>query len=328
MDVAGLDEHRLRGRPQPLVAHRPCVLYWVLQPGSRRRRHRPGPGPHGPAVERVADRLGLRHQRPPPDGRRRVATEIVRNLVGDDTHPDVKIRSTSLWGNNKLYATATGAAGCSAWATPSTGTRRATASARTRRSRTPTTSRGSSPTCCGARPAPGLLDSYEAERAPVGRQIVLRANQSIEEFGPIFDALGLVDTTDPEGWRRTSTPRKDDTPEARARSGRATRGDRAQGLRVQRARRRAQPALRVRPRSSPTARRSRSTTATPSSTTTRRRGRARSCRTLARPRRPQVCTHDLAGKGRFTLLTGIGGEAWARPRASVAAPGHRASRRT
>jgi 2,4-dichlorophenol 6-monooxygenase len=35
-----------------------------------------------------------------------------------------------------------------------------------------------------------LLDSYDAERVPLGRQIVLRANKSIEEFGPIFEALG------------------------------------------------------------------------------------------------------------------------------------------
>ena len=42
-----------------------------------------------------------------------------------------------------------------------------------------------------------LLDSYQAERAPIGKQIVDRANKSIEEFGPIFQALGLLDTKDP-----------------------------------------------------------------------------------------------------------------------------------
>ena len=39
---------------------------------------------------------------------------------------------------------------------------------------------------------PELLDSYQAERAPIAKQIVTRANQSIEEFGPIFKALGLL----------------------------------------------------------------------------------------------------------------------------------------
>jgi 2,4-dichlorophenol 6-monooxygenase len=35
-----------------------------------------------------------------------------------------------------------------------------------------------------------LLDTYSQERAPVAKQIVTRANQSIGEFGPIFEALG------------------------------------------------------------------------------------------------------------------------------------------
>ena len=60
----------------------------------------------------------------------------------------------------------------------------------------------------------GLLESYEAERVPIGRQIVLRANQSIEEFGPIFQALGLTDTTDPELMVEHMRARADDTPEA------------------------------------------------------------------------------------------------------------------
>ena len=32
---------------------------------------------------------------------------------------------------------------------------------------------------------------YDAERAPVGKQIVERAEQEHDEFGPIFQALGL-----------------------------------------------------------------------------------------------------------------------------------------
>ncbi|MFD0391883.1 FAD-dependent monooxygenase [Streptomyces nogalater] len=38
---------------------------------------------------------------------------------------------------------------------------------------------------------PALLDSYTAERAPVGRQIVERANLSRDQFGPVFDTLGV-----------------------------------------------------------------------------------------------------------------------------------------
>ena len=67
--------------------------------------------------------------------------------------------------------------------------------------------------------APSLLDSYDAERAPIGKQIVLRANKSIEEFGPIFEALGLLGTTDPEQMRANMEIRKENSPrgaEARA----------------------------------------------------------------------------------------------------------------
>ncbi len=40
---------------------------------------------------------------PPPEVDEAVATRVVHNLVGDDTI-EVKLRSTSLWGNNKMYA--------------------------------------------------------------------------------------------------------------------------------------------------------------------------------------------------------------------------------
>jgi hypothetical protein len=38
---------------------------------------------------------------------------------------------------------------------------------------------------------PQLLETYSAERAPVGRQIVERANLSRDQFGPIFEVLGV-----------------------------------------------------------------------------------------------------------------------------------------
>ncbi|MEP5197861.1 MAG: FAD-dependent monooxygenase, partial [Paracoccaceae bacterium] len=43
-----------------------------------------------------------------------------------------------------------------------------------------------------------LLDTYNTERAPIAKQIVTRANQSIGEFGPIFEALGMTGGTDVE----------------------------------------------------------------------------------------------------------------------------------
>jgi 2,4-dichlorophenol 6-monooxygenase len=41
------------------------------------------------------------------------------------------------------------------------------------------------------------------ERAPVAKQIVTRANQSIGEFGPIFEALGMGEGVDPEVMKRS-----------------------------------------------------------------------------------------------------------------------------
>jgi FAD binding domain len=61
---------------------------------------------------------------------------------------------------------------------------------------------------------PGLLDSYDAERSPIGKQIVLRANKSIEESGPIFEALGFADTSDTGVMYERMRARADDTPEA------------------------------------------------------------------------------------------------------------------
>jgi 2,4-dichlorophenol 6-monooxygenase len=61
-----------------------------------------------------------------------------------------------------------------------------------------------------------LLDSYQAERAPVAKQIVTRANKSIEEFGPIFKALGLLDSVDPVKMQENMDARCNDTPAAEA----------------------------------------------------------------------------------------------------------------
>jgi 2,4-dichlorophenol 6-monooxygenase len=61
-----------------------------------------------------------------------------------------------------------------------------------------------------------LLDSYTVERAPIARQIVTRANQSIGEFGPIFEALGMTGGTDIERIRANMDARCGTTAEAEA----------------------------------------------------------------------------------------------------------------
>jgi 2,4-dichlorophenol 6-monooxygenase len=59
-----------------------------------------------------------------------------------------------------------------------------------------------------------LLDSYSAERAPIAKQIVTRANQSIGEFGPIFEALGMAAGVKPEIMQKNLEARCDATPAA------------------------------------------------------------------------------------------------------------------
>ena len=44
-----------------------------------------------------------------------------------------------------------------------------------------------------------LLDSYSAERQPVGRQVVDRANQSVVEMGAWLGALGFQSRPERDG---------------------------------------------------------------------------------------------------------------------------------
>lgn len=190
MDVAGSMNIVFHADLSHLVAHRPSVLYWVLQPGA-------DVGGIGLGLVRMVRPWnewltvwGYDINEPPPVVDDAEAIKIVHQLVGDDTIP-VTIRSTSLWGNNKRYATRYRAGRVFCLGDACHRHPRRTGSAPTPPSRTPTTWPGSSRTSCGDR-GEGLLDSFDAERAPIGKQIVLRANKSIEEFGPIFDALGLL----------------------------------------------------------------------------------------------------------------------------------------
>jgi 2,4-dichlorophenol 6-monooxygenase len=164
---------------------------------------------------------------------------------------------------------------------------------------------------------PSLLDTYDNERAPVGRQIVERANKSIAEFGAIFEALGLTDPTDAEQMRANMAALKDDTPQGAVQREQLRRAMdlknyefNAHGVELnQRYTSEAvvpdgteepayerDPELYYRPTTWPGA-------------------RLPHCWVEHRGRK--VSTIDLAGKGRFTLLTGIGGESWAQAAETV-----------
>jgi 2,4-dichlorophenol 6-monooxygenase len=211
-DVAGSMNIVFKADLSHLVAHRPSVLYWVMQPGSRMG----GIGMGLVRMVRPWDEWlivwGYDIAGPPPEMDDEKARDIAHKLIGDESVP-IEITSTSLWTNNRLNASrySEGRVFCMGDAV---------------HRHPPSNGLGSNTSIADAynlawklafvldgRAGPELLATYEDERVPVGRQIVDRANRSIEEFGPIFEALGLLETEDPEQMVRNMAARKDATPE-------------------------------------------------------------------------------------------------------------------
>ena len=143
------------------------------------------------------------------------AIKIVHDLVGDQ-NIRVHIKSTSLWTVNNLYATRYSS-------------RRVFCMGDAVHRHPPNNGLGSNTSIQDAynlawklafvikgKASPALLESYNPERVPVGRQVVLRANKSIESYGPIFQALGLIDSANPIRSRANMESLKLATPEAAA----------------------------------------------------------------------------------------------------------------
>ncbi|MGO1835229.1 MAG: FAD-dependent oxidoreductase [Actinomycetaceae bacterium] len=316
MDIAGSMNIVCHMDLTELVGHRPSVLYWVLRPGATI-------GGIGLGLVRMVRpwnewliTWGYDINQPPPDLTEDGAIEIVRDLVGVPDLP-VTIRSLSLWGNNK------------AWATTNTVGRVFIAGDAAHR-HPPSNGLGSN-TSVGdsynlawkiaavlkGQAGEGLLATYQDERAPVGEQIVLRANKSIEEFGEILEALGVSEGQSVAEMEATIESRKEATEEG-ARRRKALREAlrrkdyefNAHGVELgQRYRSSAvvpdgtpepvyerDPELYYHPTTWPGARLPHAW--------------------LGEDGR-KVSTHDVCGKGRFTLLTSIGGEAWVRAATEV-----------
>ncbi|WP_433868892.1 FAD-dependent oxidoreductase [Saccharopolyspora sp. CA-218241] len=318
MDVAGSMNIVFDADLSHLVEHRPSVLYWVLQPGATI-------GGIGLGLVRMVRpwnewlaTWGYDIDQPPPELDEAMATEIVRGLVGDPSIP-VTIRSMSLWGNNKMYATRyrqgrVFIAGDAAHRHP------------------PSNGLGSNTSIGDSynlawklahvlRGVAGeaLLDSYEAERAPVGEQIVLRANKSIEEFGAILDALGVHETEDTEAMRAAIDSRRDATPEGARkrellRKAMELKNYEFNALGVELGQRYASTAV--------------VGDGTPEPEYTRDPELHHHPTTWPGARLPhawlgrdghKVSTHDLVGRGRFTVLTGLGGQPWVDAAAEIGA---------
>ena len=309
MGVGGSMNILFRADLSRYVAHRPSVLYWVMQPGA-------DVGGIGMGLVRMVRPWnewlivwGYDITQPAPVVDAAMATQVARQLVGV---PDLEIDliSANTWTVNNCFAThmqkdRVFIMGDAAHRHP------------------PSNGLGSNTSIQDAfnlswklaavlngQATPKLLDSYSSERAPVARQIVTRANQSIAEFGPIFQALGMDGGVDHDRIEANMAARCDATPAGEAQrdalrkaidfkryefdchgvemnqrytSG-AVVGDGTTapvGENME---------LYYHPTTTPGAR-------LPHAWVYDRTGAKHS-------------TLDLAGKGRFTLITGIGGDAW------------------
>ncbi len=215
MGVGGSMNILFRADLSKYVAHRPSVLYWVLQPGSN-------VGGIGMGLVRMVRPWnewlivwGYDINQGEPKVDDAFATKVARDLVGDPKL-EIEIQSVSTWTVNNMYATemSKGRVFCMGDAT---------------HRHPPSNGLGSNTSIqdgfnlawklafvLKGKAGPKLLDSFTVERAPIAKQIVTRANQSIEEFGPIFKALGLLESIDPVKMQQNMDARTDDTPEAEA----------------------------------------------------------------------------------------------------------------
>jgi 2,4-dichlorophenol 6-monooxygenase len=317
MGVGGSMNILFRADLSRYVAHRPSVLYWVMQPGA-------DVGGIGMGLVRMIRPWnewlivwGYDINAPAPVVDQQMATDVARQLVGDP-ELEIELLSANTWTVNDAYAEQMSKGrvfimGDAAHRHP------------------PSNGLGSNTSIQDAfnlcwklasvlkgQAGEGLLDSYNTERAPIAKQIVTRANQSIGEFGPIFEALGMTGGTDIERIKANMDARCGTGPEAekqRAALNAAiafkTYEFDAHGVEMnQRYVSDAvitdgqpapeftkDPELHYQPTTWPGAR-------LPHAWVFDGQGGKHS-------------TLDLTGKGRFTLLTGLGGEPWCKAAAAL-----------
>jgi 2,4-dichlorophenol 6-monooxygenase len=211
MAVGGSMNITFRADLTKYVAHRPSVLYWVMQPGA-------DVGGIGMGLVRMVRPWnewlivwGYDINQPAPVVDAAMATQVARQLVGDP-ELEIELLGANVWTVNNCFAThmqkdRVFIMGDAAHRHP------------------PSNGLGSNTSIqdgfnlawklaavVKGQAGPALLDSYSAERAPIARQIVTRANQSIGEFGPIFEALGMDGGMDHDKIRRNMDARCDATP--------------------------------------------------------------------------------------------------------------------
>jgi 2,4-dichlorophenol 6-monooxygenase len=211
MDIAGSMNIGFKADLTPLVGHRPSVLYWVVKPGAN-------VGGIGAGLVRMVRPWnewlivwGYDINEPAPVLDNAAALEVVYDLLGT-RDIDVEITDMSLWGNNEMWATncqsgRVFALGDAIHRHPpgnGLGSNTSIQDAYNLAWKLTAVLRG----YAGA----ALLDTYTVERAPVAKQIVQRANKSGRQFGGFFDALGVTSAADEAGMHAAIAERKANTP--------------------------------------------------------------------------------------------------------------------
>ncbi len=300
------------------VEHRPSVLYWMVQPGAEREGV-------GLGVLRMVKpwtewmlMWGYEVAAGPPELTDELVRELAVKLVGSDDF-EMRIKSRSPWTINHEFATtiSSGRVFCAGDAV---------------HRHPPTNGLGSNTSIQDAynlawklhyvisgQAQPSLLESYDAERAPIARQIVERANQSIADTGRIIAALDVDDTTDVTRLDAQLALRKQPGPAGEKirtaiREAIAYKSFEFNAHGVEHNQRYASSAVVPDGTAMPAYARDAELYAQPTTwpgaklphTWVTRAGR-------------RTSTLDLAGRGRFTLWTGVGGEAWVAAAAAIAA---------
>jgi len=291
------------------VAHRPSILHWIMNPAA-------GFGEIGMGLLRAVrpwDQwiagwgFDLKNGEPDLDHGR--ALEKIRALVGDP-NLNVGMVSVAPWYVNQAYA-------------PTYSIGRVLCGGDAVHRHPPSSGLGSN-TCVqdgfnlawklafviNGHAGQELLDSYSLERAPVGQQIVQRANQSRVDYAPLRAAFATTDTQDPvaAGLAKINAPT-------------------AEGAKIRDA---IQEALQLKSyefnaHGVELNQRYQSTAVLPDPTcgteqwprdrqlylqATTRPGAKLPHTWLVDEHGVRTSTLDVTGKGRFTVLTGLGGRAW------------------
>ena len=301
------------------VEHRPSILYWIVTSGALF-------GEIGMGLLRAIkpwnqwiSGWGFDMSKGEPDMSPESVTAKIRVMVGDP-NLELKIRSTSVWYVNQAYATtySVGRVFCGGDAVH----------------RHPPSSGLGSNTCIQdafnlawklafvlrGEAGPELLDSYSVERGPVGKQIVMRANQSRVDYAPLNKCFRVVGDEDPvaAGLQRLRDP----GPE-----GAAIREEMVKALELKNTEFNAQ-GVELNQRYDSSAVQAESG-AGPEDwkrdsqlylQATTRPGAKLPHVWLVNHQGRRVSTLDLIGKGRMTLLTGLSGQAWVRAARQVGHP--------